>query len=80
MEKQDVIGRLRRMERLQLELSQLQQAMQILTPEERLVVQMLVVSPEKNAADKLCEILGVERSSVYRRRERALRKLGEVLY
>ena len=80
MEKQDVIGRLRRMERLQLELQQLQQAMQILTPEERLVVQMLVVSPEKNAADKLCEILGVERSSVYRRRERALRKLGEVLY
>ena len=80
MEKQDVIGRLKRMERLQLELSQLQQAMQILTPEERLVVQMLVVSPEKNAADKLCEILGVERSSVYRRRERALRKLGEVLY
>ena len=80
MEKQDVIGRLRRMERLQLELQQLQQAMQLLTPEERLVVQMLVVAPEKNAADKLCEILGVERSSVYRRRERALRKLGEVLY
>ena len=79
MEKQEVIGRLRRMESLQLELQMLQQAMQVLTPEERLVVQMLVIAPERNAADKLCQLLEVERSSVYRRRERALKKLGEVL-
>ena len=79
MEKQEVIRRLERMESLQLELQMLQQAMQVLTPEERLVVQMLVIAPERNAADKLCQLLEVERSSVYRRRERALKKLGEVL-
>ena len=79
MEKQEVIRRLERMESLQLELQMLQQAMQVLTPEERLVVQMLVIAPERNAADKLCQLLEVERSSVYRRRERAIKKLGEVL-
>ena len=69
----------RQVQQAQLELRQLQEAMQVLTPEERLVVQMLIISPEPLATEKLCQILEVERSSVYRRRERAIRKLGRGL-
>lgn len=55
-------------------------AMGTLTPEERLVLTRLYIYPEKGGVDRLCGELGVEQSSVYRRRDTALRKFTLALY
>ncbi len=78
--KQEVERQLRQLDNMRLQVQNIEAAMEVLTPEERLVVQMLLVCPEKQAAQKLCQILGMEVASVYRRRERAVRKLQKVLF
>ena len=55
-------------------------ALQVLSPEERLVVDRLFIFPQKGNVQRLCQELCVEQSSVYRRRERALQKVGQALY
>ena len=47
---------------------------------ERQVLYRMVIRPAEGAVDKLCEELEVEKSSVYRRRDRALEKLAVILY
>lgn len=78
--KQEVEQRLRELVELRQKVEQMEVAMEVLTPEERLVVQMLLICPEKQATKKLCQILGVEVASIYRRRRRALRKLERALF
>lgn len=56
------------------------QALGALTPEERLVLTRFYIYPEKGNVDRLCGELGVEQSSVYRRRDAALRKFTVALY
>lgn len=77
--KKAIIGQLQELEQLRCAVKNLEQALQVLTPEERLVVDMLLVRPKKGNAQVLCELLDVEQSSVYRRRDKALKKLGQVL-
>ena len=55
-------------------------ALSVLTPDEALVLQHLYIYPQKNGLDRLCEILEVETSSIYRRRDKALRKFTLALY
>ena len=76
---ENVEQRLKGLEALRGEVRLLEEAMQSLTPEERLVLQLLVVAPEKRGAERLCSMLGMELSSVYRRRRRALQKLEKAL-
>lgn len=56
------------------------QALQKLTEEERLILRRLYIFPETGGLDRLCQELGVEKSSVYRRRDRALEKFTLALY
>ena len=77
--KQEVERRLREYEERKQAVEHMEQALQVLTPEERLVVQMLCICPERKAAQKLCGILCVEESSVYRRKARAIKKLAAAL-
>ena len=51
-----------------------------LTPDERLVLQRLYVYPERGALDRLCNELGVEQSTIYRKRDRALHRFTVALY
>lgn len=53
---------------------------EILTEEERLILERFYVHPEKGNVDRLCGELGVEQSSVYRRRDRALYHFTVCLY
>ena len=53
---------------------QVERALQALTPEENLVLSRLYIYPRRGNIDRLCEELGVEQSSVYRRRDKALGK------
>lgn len=51
-----------------------------LTEEERLVLKRLYLSPEKGALERLCSELGMEQSSVYRKRDQALERFTIALY
>lgn len=51
-----------------------------LNPEERLVLQRMYLCPEGNAISRLCAELGVEQASVYRKRDKALRRFTLALY
>ena len=55
-------------------------ALSALTPEEKLVLHRFYIYPERGGVDRLCGELGVEQSSVYRRRDKALRKFTVALY
>lgn len=55
-------------------------AFSTLTPEEKLILNRFFIMPEKGAAFRLCEELGREESTIYRKREQALRKFTVALY
>ena len=53
----------------------LQRMLCYLTPEERLLLDRLFVHKRKGSVDELCQLLHLEKSSIYRRRQRLLNKL-----
>jgi len=55
-------------------------ALATLTKEEKLILHSLYIYPQKGALDRLCNQLGVEHSSVYRKRDRALQHFTLALY
>ena len=54
--------------------------LETLTPEEKLVLQRFYLTPEQGSVQRLCMELGVEQSSIYRKRDKALRKFALALY
>ena len=86
MGREDAAKRLQNMEQvrqrvvqMQKELKILGNALQELNPEERLVAEFLLVNPQRGNVQRLCEILQVEQSSIYRRRERVLEKIANAI-
>lgn len=82
-----LLGQLQRLEELQQQLEHtrawlavMDGALSALTPEEKLVLHRLFICPQKGNADRLCEELNVERSSVYRKRDAALTRFTTALY
>jgi hypothetical protein len=69
-----------RLDQTQAWLSCMNKALGALTPEEKLVLQRFYIYPEKGSVERLCEELGVENSSVYRKRDKALRRFTVALY
>lgn len=55
-------------------------AMKSLRKEERLILHRLYIYPEKGAVERLSKELGVEYSSIYRRRDKALKTFTIALY
>ncbi len=55
-------------------------ALSALTEEQQLILRRLYMERQKGAVDRLCFDLGVEQSSVYRRRDAALRQFTTALY
>lgn len=56
------------------------QALGALYPDEKLVLHRLYLYPEKGALDRLCGELGVEQSSIYRKRDKALHHFTMAYY
>ena len=54
--------------------------LECLQSEEKTILQRLYIYPEKGAVRRLCEELGVESSSIYRRRDQALLTFTLALY
>lgn len=55
-------------------------ALDILPREERTILETMYISPQKGAVSMLCEALGMEQSSVYRKRDKALYQFTMALY
>lgn len=55
-------------------------ALCILDPEERLVLERLYIFPGKGGLEWLCQELNMEQATVYRRRNKALQKFTVALY
>ena len=59
---------------------QVTRALAALTYEERLIMDRCYIKPEKCAVDNLCYDLQIEKSSVYRKRDKALLMFTTALY
>jgi len=57
-----------------------ERALCALTPEEKLILHRMYILPERGCVDRLCMELGVEQSSIYRRRDKALHRFTLALY
>lgn len=57
-----------------------QRALDALTPEEKLILHSLYICPGRGTVEQLCERLQVEKSSVYRKRDRALERFTLAYY
>ncbi len=55
-------------------------ALQMLSKEERRILQKLYIRKTAGAVNELCQQLEMEKSSIYRKRDRALDKLALALY
>lgn len=75
-----VLQRLRELDALRRRVQETEQAMAVLSPEERLVAERLFVHPYKGNVQVLCQELGVEKSSIYRRREAVMEKLMSAMF
>ena len=56
------------------------QALENLTPNQQQLLQQLYIHPVKDAVEQLCWQLGLERSSIYRHRDKALEAFATSLY
>ena len=65
--------------RMQARLAAFEKAWRSLTREEQEILHRTVVDNRKGQVEWLCGELGIEKSAVYRRRDKALQKLGERL-
>lgn len=59
---------------------QVERGLAVLTPAQRLVVEMLCVRPDKGNVERLCDLLGCEKSTVYRCRREALKQFGMAVW
>lgn len=75
----EVVRLLRQYRRLRALLDRLEDALDSLTECEREIIEKMVERPERYASDKICEKYQIEVAAVYRRRNKALQKLGDAL-
>lgn len=69
----------KRISSLTLTITSLEHALQLLTPLEHTIITNLYLNPE-HSFDDLCSACALEKSSVYRYRTRALRKLAAAMF
>ena len=75
MRRDEVIKRLRELRGMKAAVEQMEAALEMLDEEEREIIDKMYVNPVKYANDKLCEKFMIEVASIYRRRNKALKKL-----
>lgn len=68
------------LEQAHLWLRSTDRALTALTNEEKLILHRLYIYPEKDGVERLCKELGVETSSIYRRRDKALKHFTLAYY
>lgn len=79
MTEKELIQRLQALPALRAMVQNLDNALALLTPEERLVAHLLLVYPKRNNVQLVCEKLHVELATAYRRRRQVIDKLTAAL-
>jgi hypothetical protein len=69
-----------RLARAQSWVAQVKRGLEVLEYEQRLILSRCYINPEKCAVDSLCYDLGAEKSTVYRKRDKALHTFTTALY
>ena len=70
----------RSLEQTQRWMQNVSAALGVLDPEEKGILHGLYICPHRGAMEQLCERLHVEKSSIYRKRDTALRKFTLAMY
>ena len=70
----------RALNRAQLSVEEVTGALQVLSQEEQLILDRFYINPAKGNVERLCVELYTEQSTVYRRKNAALRKFTIALY
>lgn len=70
----------RRLREARLWVAMVDKALAVLSDEERLLMDRFYIHPVKGAVGDLCDRLNVEKATVYRRRDNALRRFTIALY
>ncbi len=68
------------LDQAKLWLSAVDGALTALSPEDRLILSKMLIYPERNGVQTLCNMLRCEQSSVYRKRDKALQRFTVALY
>lgn len=71
--------RLRQLEEARRQLQQLDEAVALLSPADKLIYHKLILHPERGNAALLCQLLELEIATIYRRRTRLLQQLSSHL-
>lgn len=79
MERSEIVKALRQLSQMRLQVERIERALELLNEDERNIVATLFIHPQRNGIDNLCEMLEVERTTVYRRRNKTLKKLEDLL-
>ena len=79
MERDEVVKLLRQLPRMRLLVRACEEALEQLTECEREILEKMFIKPVPKASDKICEIYDIEVASVYRRRNKGLKKLADIL-
>lgn len=74
------LTRLQTLESARLSVTAVDEALSLLTPEERLIANLLLLHPQRGNVQTVCERLNIEQATVYRRRKQVLQKLTATLY
>ena len=75
MTDRELIQKLQALPAQRVAVENLDNALSLLTPEERMIAHMLLIYPQRNNVLAVCRKLCVEQATVYRRRKQVLNKL-----
>lgn len=70
----------RRLADTQIWLATMDRALDLLSPEDRLILERFYIHPVKGNVDRLCEELAIEKAGIYKRKDKALRRLTMAIY
>ena len=86
MRRDEVIKRLRELREMKARRDALEEiierteaALEVLTEDEREIIDKMYVNPVKHGNDKLCEMFSFEVPTIYRRRNKAVEKLEKLM-
>ena len=77
MQRDELVRQLRQLNKTRLQVARLEEALESLSDCEREILEKMYIKPVAKASDKICEMFDIEVASVYRRRNKALRKLED---
>ena len=79
MTESELIAGLKALPGMRITVENLDNALSSLTPEERIMAELLLIHPRRGNIEKVCKLLHVEHSTAYRRRKQLLSKLQQAL-